>query len=257
MSPQGLLQLATDIAQQAGELLHGRRDDVGAVSYKTSATDPVSDADKASEALITEQLIKSRPGDGMLGEEGADSQGSTGLRWVVDPLDGTVNYLYGLGAWCVSIACEDEQGALVGVVHQPATGHTYSATRGGGAALNGRPLQVNDPVPLSRALIATGFAYDVEERRRQAKIVATLLPKVRDIRRVGSAALDLCMVAEGVVDGYYEDTTSRWDWSAGALIAAEAGATVRSLRNGLVVAGPALFEPLHEALTNAAAGPSS
>ena len=246
-----LLELAVDIATQAGALLHARRHDAGAVSYKTSATDPVSEADKASEQLITQLLSRARPDDGMLGEEGADRRGSTGLRWVVDPLDGTVNFLYGLPAWCVSIACEDEHGAVVGVVHQPSTGTTYSAVRGEGAMSGDRSLRVNDPVALDRALIATGFAYDVAERQRQATIVADVLPQVRDIRRVGSAALDLCMVADGVVDGYYEDTTSRWDWAAGALIAAEAGATVRSLRNGLVVAGPALIDPLRAAIAGA------
>lgn len=250
MSAQ-LLELAVDIAAEAGALLLRRRHDAGEVTYKSSDTDPVSDADRASEALVTQRLAAARPDDGLLGEEGVDRRGTTGLRWVVDPLDGTVNFLYGSPAWCVSIACEDEQGAVVGVVHQPATGATFTAARAHGAQLDGRPLAVNDPVELGRALVATGFSYDVEQRARQAGVVAALLPQVRDIRRVGSAALDLCAVATGEVDGYFEDTTSRWDWAAGALIAAEAGALVAPLRNGLVVAGRALFETLRGAITAA------
>ena len=243
-----LADLALRVAALAGTLLMDRRGDAGTVSYKTSETDPVSEADRASEALITEALLAARPDDGMLGEEGASRRGSTGLRWVVDPLDGTVNFLYGIPAWCVSIACEDEHGALVGVVHQPAAGLTYTAVRGKGAFRNGEPLRVNDPVPLEHALIATGFSYDVEDRRRQASALTTLLPAVRDIRRIGSCALDLCMVGAGQVDGYFEDTTSRWDWLAGSLVVTEAGGVARELGNGLVAAGPALFDELLAAI---------
>ena len=243
-----LLDLAVRIAIQAGDLLADRQGAAGQVTYKSSATDPVSEADKAAERLITSALHDERPDDGLLGEEGADHTGSTGLRWVIDPLDGTVNYLYGMPAWCVSIACEDDQGAVVGVVHQPTAGLTFTARRGSGAACNGTPVAVNDPVPLARALVATGFSYDVGQRTRQAEVVRALLPQVRDIRRVGSAALDLCMVAAGMADAYYEDTTARWDWAAGALVAAEAGATVRITGDELVVAGPALFPPLAAAL---------
>ena len=248
-SASALLAVATRLAREAGAVLLQRQGDAGRVTYKTSATDPVSQADQASEHLITEGLAAARPDDGLLGEEGASRPGSSGLRWVVDPLDGTVNFLYGIPAWCVSIACEDDDGALVGVVYQPVTGALYTAARGDGATLDGAPLVVNDPVLLERALLATGFSYDIEDRRRQAALVADLLPRVRDIRRIGSAALDLCMVAAGTVDGYYEDTTSIWDWRAGALIAAEAGAKVLTEPSGLVVAaGPALFTPLCEAL---------
>jgi myo-inositol-1(or 4)-monophosphatase len=248
-----LLGLATRVACEAGAQLLHRRGDAGAVTYKSSATDPVSEADKASERLITAALLQARPDDGLLGEEGADRPGTSGIRWVVDPLDGTVNFLYGIAAWSVSIACEDPDGALVGVVHQPVTGAVYSAVRGEGAFTDGRRLRVNDPVELSKALIATGFSYDAEDRRRQSAALALLLPQVRDVRRIGSAALDLCMVAAGAVDAYYEDTTSIWDWCAGALIAAEAGAVVRPLSNGLLAAGPALVDPFHSALTAAAA----
>lgn len=243
-----LADLALRVAVGAGDLLMQRRGAAGVVTYKSSDTDPVSEADKAAERLITGALRDERPDDGVLGEEGADRSGSTGLRWVIDPLDGTVNYLYGMPAWCVSIACEDAEGAVVGVVHQPAAGLTFTARRGAGSTCNGKVLTVNDPVPLARALVATGFSYDVAQRTRQADVVRELLPQVRDIRRVGSAALDLCMVAAGMADAYYEDTTARWDWAAGALVAAEAGATVRVTGGELVVAGPALFGALAAAL---------
>ena len=246
-----LLDVAIRVATAAGAELLARAGDAGRVSYKTSDTDPVSEADKASERLIMTALTAARPDDGLLGEEGADRRGSTGLRWVVDPLDGTVNFLYGIPAWSVSIACEDGDGAMVGVVHQPTMARTFTAVRGGGAYLNDRPLTVNDPVPLASALLATGFSYEVDERRRQGRVVAALLPVVRDIRRIGSAALDLCMVGAGMVDGYYEDTTKRWDWAAGALVASEAGAKVRVAGDEVVVAGPALFADLLAAVDGA------
>lgn len=243
-----LLELAVEVAHEAGAALAARQARPGDVTYKTSATDPVSEADKAAELLITQALLRARPDDGMLGEEGADRRGTSGLRWIIDPLDGTVNYLYGMPAWSVSIACADERGALIGVVHQPATATTYSAVRGDGAFCGADRLTVNDPVALEQALIATGFSYDAEDRRRQSGVIAALLPAVRDVRRVGSAALDLCMVAAGMVDAYYEDTTSIWDWAAGALVATEAGAVSQPYGGGLVVAGPGLIDALCAAL---------
>ena len=239
-----LLALATEAAIRAGRLLLAARRAPGDVAVKSSATDPVSEADRRAEELIVGLLRAARPDDGLLGEEGASRSGSSGLRWVVDPLDGTVNYLYGIPAWSVSIACEDDAGALVGVVHDPSHGETFSAVRGEGAHCNGEPIGVRDPVALDRALVATGFSYDAVARREQAAVVARLLPLARDIRRLGSAALDLCAVAAGRVDAYYEATTSRWDWSAGALIAAEAGATVVRYGDGVVAAGPALLPRL-------------
>lgn len=257
---RALLELAVEVARAAGRELLARYGRAGAVATKTSATDPVSEADHASERLLVEALLAARPDDGLLGEEGADRRGSSGLRWVLDPLDGTVNYLYGFPGWSVSVACEDDDGGRVGVVHDALRDETFAATRGAGAHLLAgdalpRPLRVNDPVALERALIATGFSYDRDDRRRQAAVVAQVLPTVRDIRRAGSAALDLCCVAAGRVDGYYEDTTSRWDWAAGALVAREAGAVVSPLpspsarrggddRVGLVAAGPALHPAL-------------
>jgi myo-inositol-1(or 4)-monophosphatase len=249
---RALLALAVEVAEAAGADLLRRAGDVHTIQTKLSVTDPVSEADRASERLLVERILAERPDDGLLGEEGAARAGSTGLRWVIDPLDGTVNYLYGYPAWCVSVACEDDRGGLVGAVHDPVRGETYRAARGGGAWLGEHRLRVHDPVALDRALIATGFAYDAAVRGRQAGVLAALLAQVRDVRRGGSAALDLCAVAAGRVDAYYEDTTQRWDWAAGALIAAEAGALVTPLRDGVLVAGPALHRALGAAL--AAAG---
>lgn len=249
--------LAVEAAQAAGALLLARYGGVREVGTKSSATDPVSDADKASESLLVDLLLARRPDDGLLGEEGADRASQSGYRWVLDPLDGTVNYLYGHPGWSVSVACEVLEGdgwtAVAGAVCDPLLGETFSAHDGGGASLGSRPLAVRDPVPLDRALVGTGFGYAVDDRRRQGATLAALLPRVRDVRRVGSAALDLCAVAAGRLDGYYETTPARWDWAAGALIAAEAGAVVTVLGapatdSGILAAGRALHDPLLAAI---------
>jgi myo-inositol-1(or 4)-monophosphatase len=214
---------------------------------KSSATDMVSDADREAELAISRLLHAERPDDGLLGEEGADAGGSSGRRWVVDPLDGTTNYLYRYRAWCVSVALEDSSGGLVGVVHDALNGETFRAERGGGAFLNGAPIRVRDGGRLERALVATGFGYDPEVRRGQAELLLRVLPRVRDIRRAGAAALDLCHVAAGRLDGYYERGINPWDWKAGALIVQEAGGRVVPLeggRPGLAAAGPGLVEEL-------------
>lgn len=248
-----LLELAIEVAGRAGALL--RASSAGAVQTKSTATDPVTEADRGAEQLIVDALAAARPDDGLVGEEGASRRGSTGLRWVVDPLDGTVNFLYGIPVWAVSIACEDDTGALVGVVHDVPAGRMWTAARGGGAACDGVPIAVNDPVALDRALVATGFAYDAAVRTRQAATLALMLPVVRDVRRLGSAALDLCAVAGGQADAYYESTTARWDWAAGALVASEAGAVVTGYGDGVVAAGPSLHGPLCAALGIAADTP--
>lgn len=207
----------------------------------------VSDADRDAERLIRDLLAQERPDDGLLGEEGSDVSSANGRRWVVDPLDGTTNYLYRFPAWVVSIALEDAQGPAVGVVHDPLHDETFTALRGAGARLNGEPIAVSGAERLDTALIGTGFGYAAERRATQAEMVARLLPQVRDIRRAGAAALDLCMVACGRLDGYYERGLNAWDWSAGSLIASEAGASVRSLDGepfGLLAASPAIAEPL-------------
>jgi myo-inositol-1(or 4)-monophosphatase len=239
-----LLEVAREAALAAGGELMRRYGRTVQAGLKSSATDPVSQADRASEQIIVDVIRRHRPGDAMLREEGGASSGEGEYRWVIDPLDGTVNYLYGFGVWAVSIAVSDREGALAGVVHDPLHGETFVALRGGGAWLDDRRLQVNDPVSLASALVATGFSYVAEERRRQARTVARLLPLVGDIRRAGSAALDLCTVASGRVDAFFEDNLSPWDWAAGALIAREAGATVRMLHGprseGILAAGPAM-----------------
>lgn len=242
---EGLLGLAVEVAEAAGSALRARVDDAGRVVTKSSATDPVSEADEASERLLVEWLRAARPDDAIVGEEGADQHGGSGLRWVLDPLDGTVNFLYGRRGWAVSVACADDDGARVGAVCDPLHGETFAAVRGRGAFCGPRRLAVTDPVALEQALIGTGFAYDPACRREQGALAARVVARARDVRREGSAALDLCAVAAGRLDGYYEDYIAEWDWAAGALIAAEAGAVVRPFgARGLVVAGPALIGPL-------------
>ena len=220
-----LLRLAEDVAQEAGALLRsyaGRSDlDVGT---KSTATDPVSAADHASERLISDRIRAVRPDDGLVGEErSADREGTSGLQWVVDPLDGTVNYLYGIPQWCVSIAVEDHRGPLAGVVYDPNRDETFAARRGGGSTLDGSALRITPPDRVAGALIATGFSYDAAARLDQIAMVSTLIGEVRDVRRCGSAALDLCWIAAGRWDGYAEFGLHRWDWSAGSLVVREAG----------------------------------
>jgi myo-inositol-1(or 4)-monophosphatase len=217
------------------------------LGHKTSDTDPVSEADREVEQLIQELLAAERPEDGLLAEEGARSHAESGRRWVVDPLDGTVNFLYGLPAWCVSVALEDSDGAAVGVVHDPLRDETFRAVRGGGCELNGAAVRVRDGDTLEAALVATGFSYESERRAEQAALVSRVLPRVRDVRRAGAAALDLAWVAAGRLDGYYERGLKPWDWAAGRLLVEEAGGAVAELSGeplGLAAANPALLPAL-------------
>lgn len=241
MSVPPPLELAAEVAREAGSLLadFARRrregDDLG-VETKTSATDPVSEADRATERLIAQRLLAARPDDGLLGEEGqAPRAGTSGYRWVVDPLDGTVNFLYDRPTWCVSIAAEDASGSVVGVVHAPLLGETWSAERGGGTRLHAeapagaadtRAVHVSDVADLSRCLVATGFGYDPAVRAEQGREVAALVGAARDVRRGGSAALDLAWVSAGRVDVYAEAGLHPWDLAAGRLLVTEAGGVV-------------------------------
>ncbi len=229
-----LLSLARDIALQAGALARQRRfEGVEVAASKSTPVDIVTEADRETEALIRALIADARPGDGFFGEESDASGGSSGLTWIVDPIDGTVNFLYGIPHYAVSIAVvegdPDPQTwtALAGVVVNPATGELFTATAGGGAFLGDAAIRVAPPVELSQALIGTGFAYDSIVRGEQGSLVAALLPRVRDIRRLGTASLDLCFVAAGRLNAYFERTLSPWDHAAGALIAQEAGATVK------------------------------
>ncbi|WP_445396752.1 inositol monophosphatase family protein [Streptomyces sp. LE64] len=246
-----LLDVALEAARRAGDLLRDSRPaDLGVAATKTSAVDVVTEMDLASERLITTLLADRRPDDAVIGEEGADRAGTSGVEWVVDPLDGTVNYLYGQPAWSVSIAARRDGETVVGVVRAPLRGETYRAVLGGGAFVNDRPARTRPAPPFDRALLGTGFGYLAERRARQAEVVARLLPQVRDIRRGGSAAIDLCDVATGRLDAYYERGLNPWDLAAGDLIAREAGARTggrpgEPASGDLVVAAPpGLFEPL-------------
>ena len=224
----------------------------------------VSDADRAAEEAIAALLRSERPEDGIVGEEGSSIEGTSGRRWVVDPLDGTTNYLYGFPQWAVSVALEDGAGALAGVVLDPVRGELFAAERGGGcscsriagesAAAARKPLRVRDGAELSRSLIATGFGYEAGWRAEQAAAAAYVLPRVRDVRRAGAAALDLAWLAAGRLDGYWERGLKPWDWAAGRLLVTEAGGAVAELegeRHGLVAAGPSLLPQLVELVSDA------
>ena len=228
-----LLGLALHAARSAGALVRERRTrEVTVAATKSSDVDIVTEADRESEALIRSILAEARPDDGFLGEEGHDDAGTSGIRWVVDPIDGTVNFLYGIPQYAVSIAAERDGLVVAGVVLDVAAGTEYTAERrtapNGGETLvsrrNGEPNSVRGPAPLSQRLIGTGFSYDEGYRAMQAEALARLLPRIRDIRRMGSCALDLCHVAEGRLDGYFEEGVNQWDHAAGALVAEAAGA---------------------------------
>lgn len=217
----------------------------------------VSAADRDAETLIQGVLAAERPEDGFLGEEGARARGASGRTWVVDPLDGTTNFLYGFPAWAVSIGLEDADGGLAGVVFDPVRDELFAAERGAGATLNGRPIEVRDSGELARSLIATGFGYDAERRALQASVLERVLPRVRDVRRAGAAALDLSWLAAGRLDGYYERGLNPWDWSAATVIVIEAGGQVVELEgepHGLAAAGPSLLPDLLALLDAAEAG---
>jgi myo-inositol-1(or 4)-monophosphatase len=243
------LELAERAARAAGEVLmtyYGRAPE--GLASKTSATDPVSDADRDAERVIRDLLTTQRPDDGLVGEEGSRVDGTQDRRWIVDPLDGTVNFLYGLRAWGVSIALEDSDGLAVGVVFNPVSGECFAAERGKGATMSGRPIHVTDCRSLDRAMVATGFSYESEHRAEQAKLLVELLPRIRDLRRAGAAALDLAYVAAGRVDAYYERGLKRWDEAAGLLVVREAGGVTADLEgepHGVVAAAtPELLEEL-------------
>lgn len=259
-SPEPLLDELAGVALQAARAaaaIHlagfgGHRD---RVETKSSATDMVSEVDHQAEAAVVGLITAHRPRDAILGEEGSSRAGTSGVRWVVDPLDGTTNYLFGVPAFSVSIAAELDDTPVVGVVIDPSRAETWAAVTGRGARRNGDPTVVAEGrSELSTALVATGFGYRAERRTYQARVAAHVIPAVRDIRRFGSAALDLCWVAGGRVDAYYEWGLNPWDLAAGRLICDEAGARTGILPGRTIVAAvPALYGPLTDLLTEAGA----
>lgn len=252
---ESLTNLAGSVARDVGVRIQELRErGVQIADTKSSLADVVTAADREAETLITQALRKARPDDGLLGEEGASIDGATGITWVVDPIDGTVNYLYGLPSYAVSIAATvtdhgpgttaDGRRAVAGAVYVPALDELFEAFEGGGARLNDQKIRTSQATELSLALVATGFGYTVERRTEQARVVSRLIPQVRDIRRMGAAAVDLCNLAAGRLDAYYERGLQPWDYAAGVLIAREAGASILALEeNGLpgepmMIAGP-------------------
>lgn len=229
--PEALLALAVEAARAGAELLVPRfqRGRERAVASKTTPTDLVSEADFASERAIRAVLGERRPEDGFLGEEGGGEPGSSGLRWVVDPLDGTINFLFGIPQWCVSVAVQDERGSLAGAVLDPNRDELFTAVRGGVPRCNGDPIAASDCSELSTAMVATGFAYDADVRAAQARVLVEVVRRVRDVRRFGSAALDLAWTAAGRYDGYFERSVKPWDIAAGTLLCQAAGLVVADL----------------------------
>lgn len=250
-----LLTVATTLAQRAGvAVIETRAEAVATATTKSSPTDPVTEGDRLAESIVVAGLAEHRPDDGIVGEEGTEKSGTTGVVWYIDPIDGTTNYLYDIPAYAVSIGASVDGSMAAGVVLNPAAGELYTASKGGGAFRNGEPIGASTCDDLGAALVATGFGYLAERRRHQAAVLAEVLPQVRDIRRFGSAALDLCSVACGRVDAYYELCLNSWDFAAGWLIAAEAGAVCSDLRGGapnetfLLAASPTIQDPLETLL---------
>ena len=245
-----LLILAESIARKAGALLMNRPPKFD-LDEKSGVFDFATQMDHESEKLIVAEILSARPDDGLIGEEGANRKSASGVTWVIDPIDGTVNYLYDIPGWCISIGAKDKDGALVGVVFSPATNSLWKASRGNGAYLNDVKISCNDPVALNRALVGSGFAYDIEKRKIQAALIERLLPEIRDLRRLGACAVDICHVASGSLDAYFEAGVNEWDYAAAGLIATEAGAVIsidKGIWNGeknmVIVAGPALHPVL-------------
>lgn len=259
-----LRDIALEVVGGAAELAVAMRTEaIQDVSTKSTLTDVVTAADRAVERYVIDELRRRRPGDALLGEELGESAGGSHVRWILDPIDGTVNYLYGIPMYGVSLAAEVDGVVVAGVVRNAASDELWSAVRGGGAYRAGRRLSGSPVAQLSQSLIGTGFAYHARRREHQAAVVARLLPVVRDICRMGAASIDLCFAAEGRLDGYFEKGLNLWDHAAGGLVAAEAGLTVSGLSGAppgpdlVIAAPPGIYQPLHDALRDldAAGGP--
>jgi myo-inositol-1(or 4)-monophosphatase len=250
-----LCDLAARLAVAAGELvLEGRKNGLTSISTKSSDTDIVTEFDRASERLIVDGLAAERPDDAVIGEEGTDAAGVSGIRWLIDPIDGTTNFQYDLPGYAVSIAALSVDRPVAGAVYIPGSRELFTAIAGAGAQLNGAPIHCGTTTSLQHALIATGFSYQIERRRHQALRVAQVIPNVRDIRRFGAAATDLCFLATGRLDVYYEQWLGPWDWAAGELIAREAGCRTGRFDGGpighneVLAANPVLFDQMIELL---------
>ncbi|WP_017623561.1 inositol monophosphatase family protein [Nocardiopsis chromatogenes] len=253
--PHALAELAERTAAEAGRAAAEGQEGIGVLDTKSTPTDVVTEMDRRVEELIRKRLLQARPGDAVLGEEGGEEAGADGgVRWIVDPIDGTVNYLYGREEWAVSIAAESGGRIVAGAVVAPRLGDTYTAVLGAGAFCNGAPLRAGPAPEPAFALVATGFGYDPQRRAHQAEVLRSVLPRVRDIRRGGSAAIDICSLARGRADAYYERGLNPWDWAAACLVAREAGLRVEGLHGAppsgelTIAAGPGLFESLHAML---------
>lgn len=263
VEPAALTALAARLATEAGRMVRAGRAAAGggadgmAVTSKSTATDMVTEFDTASERLIVAGVRAQRPDDGIVGEEGTSTTGTTGVSWLIDPIDGTTNFLYGLAGYAVSIAATGPHGTLAAAVYLPATDELFTATIDGGAFLNGSRIRCSATTTLAAALVGTGFSYQPARRTAQAQRVAALIADVRDIRRLGAAAADLCYVACGRLDAYFEEHLGPWDLAAGELIAREAGCRTGALDGGpvhpgsVLAAPPALFEPLRARLARA------
>ncbi|RKN19725.1 inositol monophosphatase [Micromonospora musae] len=262
-----LLEIAVELTRDAAATAYRMRvEGVSVAATKSTATDVVTAADRAVETQVLDALRRLRPADAVLGEEygaGGTEVAPGGVRWILDPIDGTVNYLYGLPHYAVSLAAEVDGEVVAGVVRNVTTGEEWTATAGGGAWRDGERLRCSTETDLGQALVGTGFGYDPKRRAHQARVVAELIPHVRDIRRLGAAALDLCLAAEGRLDAYYEKGLAAWDQAAGGLVATEAGLRVAGLGGRpagpdlVIAAPPALFTPLHDRLADldASGGP--
>lgn len=248
-----LLELAVALARSAGRTVVAMRAEaVRTATTKSSETDPVTEADRQAEHIITTGILDARPDDAIIGEEGASIEGASGVAWYVDPIDGTANYMYGIPIYAVSIAAEVDGEIAVGVVYNPESDELFTATRRGGAFRNGQSIGVTTDVPLDKALVGTGFGYRPEDRAVDGAVIAQLLPQIRDLRRLGSAALDLCAVAMGRFDAYFETGLHVWDYAAGWLIVEEAGGHCRDLTGG--PPDPELMIAAHAPLANDLAG---
>jgi myo-inositol-1(or 4)-monophosphatase len=230
-----LRSIAEQLARAAGDMaLAGRKSGDVTATTKSSPTDMVTQYDKASEDMITAGLRELRPDDGIVGEEGASRDGTSGITWHIDPIDGTSNFYFDIPMWAVSIGAVDEHGPIAGAVYAPALGDMFTAARGEGATLNGNRISVRENTILSDALVCTGFSYHVSQREVHALRVATMVGQIRDIRRFGAAAIDLCFVACGRLDAYFEEHLNSWDLIAGQVIATEAGAIVTNFSGDTV-----------------------